>query len=194
MTAARSPLQRLKLGQDVRCTDGPAGELSDVVIDPHLRRVTHLVVQPHSQPARAHLVPFELAGGDEGDAVLSLHCTTQQLRAAPRVREIGSPEADRGSPEGGEAWDVGIREAVVMPRLDAGVFVEYAPDRGPDIMTSYDRVPKGGVEIRRTSSVTTPASSTGFCCPPAGSPTSSSSAATSGTGARSPSRSTRSGA
>ena len=37
---------RLELGSPVNCTDGPFGELADVVVDPTKRRVTHLVVDP----------------------------------------------------------------------------------------------------------------------------------------------------
>jgi hypothetical protein len=35
---------RIELGLTIECTDGPAGTLRDVVIDPVHRRLTHLVV------------------------------------------------------------------------------------------------------------------------------------------------------
>jgi hypothetical protein len=37
---------RLALGSAVRCADGEAGVLADLVVDPRARRVTHLVVEP----------------------------------------------------------------------------------------------------------------------------------------------------
>ena len=48
----------LQLGGPVRCSDGPAGILSDVVVDPKQRRVSHLVVESPNGGAR--LVPAEL--------------------------------------------------------------------------------------------------------------------------------------
>jgi sporulation protein YlmC with PRC-barrel domain len=42
---------RLELGSPVNCTDGPFGELAEIVIDPTKRRVTHLVVEPHGGEA-----------------------------------------------------------------------------------------------------------------------------------------------
>lgn len=150
-----SPLGRLRLGQDVRCADGPAGEVGDVVIDPPSGRVTHLVVLPRGEPARARLIPLELVGSESGDAVLELRCTLAQLRSAPDVRELGSPDQVLRADDGGEQWDVGVQEAVVVPGYDAGAFVDYVPGPMGDIMRTFDRVPKGEVELRRSSSVTT---------------------------------------
>ena len=59
---------RLELGRPVRCSDGPFGELVDIVIDPTKKRVTHLVVRAHGLDGVSRLVPVELADPeDEGD-------------------------------------------------------------------------------------------------------------------------------
>ena len=43
---------RLELGAPVRCTDEELGELADLVIDPVMKRVTHLVVNPRHEHGR----------------------------------------------------------------------------------------------------------------------------------------------
>jgi len=54
-------MSRLELGKPVRGSDGKiAGDLSDVVIDPVAKRVTHLVVKPH-HGGHSRLVPVDLA-------------------------------------------------------------------------------------------------------------------------------------
>ena len=58
---------RLEVGTSVRCTDGPLGELADIVIDPTQKRVTHLVVQPHHKLGAARLVPVDLAEAGDGE-------------------------------------------------------------------------------------------------------------------------------
>jgi hypothetical protein len=45
-------LTSLQLGSPVRCSDGPARLLSDVVIDPAERRVSHIVVEASNGAAR----------------------------------------------------------------------------------------------------------------------------------------------
>ena len=51
-------LTPLQLGSPVRSNDGPAGSLSDVVIEPAERRVTHIVGEAPNGAAR--MVPAEL--------------------------------------------------------------------------------------------------------------------------------------
>ena len=48
----------LPLGREVSCGDGPVGRLSDVLVDPDARRITHLVVEDRDGTAR--LVPASL--------------------------------------------------------------------------------------------------------------------------------------
>lgn len=49
------------MGETVFCSDGECGELSRIVVDPGLRAVTHLVVEPHHEPSLGRLVPVVLA-------------------------------------------------------------------------------------------------------------------------------------
>lgn len=144
---------RLELGSPVRCTDGPFGEVADVVVDPIARRVTHLVVAPKHRHGLARLVPIDLAAAtNEGHAAVSLRCTVQDARHLPSVQEfaylrLGEFPAD--DPD----WDVGIDDVLALPYYDYGAFGEPTIVFDPNVPMMYDRVPKGEVEIRRASAV-----------------------------------------
>lgn len=129
----------LQLGIPVRCTDGPCGELGDVVINRATRRVTHLVVEPHHEHALARLVPIKLADVDSsGDATstssLSLRCTREVLHGLTPVAHstyVGVP-------------------------LPGDGYSDLAMDPGwddPHVLVTYDTVPSGEAEITRGSAV-----------------------------------------
>ncbi len=150
---------RLQLGKEVCCSDGDARELADVVIDPATRSVTHLVVRPRDRPDLARLVEVDRArGGEQADTPIELDYTAAQLdqldpvHTAKFLRIGEQPDAD---PD----WDVGIEEITSMPYYGGfgpgGIEAGIGPtDYDPHITASYDRVPKGEVEIRRGSEVT----------------------------------------
>ena len=142
---------RLEIGASVSCTDEEVGELADVVIDPITKRVTHLVVQPRHEHRRARLVPIELAeGGREGKTAIQLNCTVEEVSRLAPVQEFAYLRLDE-FPVGDREWDVGVMDVLAQPYYESSL--------GPDNYSSgtgiiYDRVPKGEVEIRRASSVT----------------------------------------
>jgi sporulation protein YlmC with PRC-barrel domain len=147
---------RLELGSPVNCTDGPFGELADVVIDPTKRRVTHLVVEPHGDHGKAKLVPIELADTDQGESsAISVRCSLEEAGKLKAVEEYAylrlgdSPELEPG-------WDIGIESVLAEPYYGyaGGPGYETVP-AGYDshVSMTYDRVPKGEVEIRRASEV-----------------------------------------
>ena len=150
---------RLDLGSSVRGADGPAGELADIVIDPRTRRVTYLVIEPHDRHDLARLVPADLAqDAPAADGSISLDCTVTEiaqlepLRRMAYVRIGEDPEEDPDS-------DVGIEDISVAPGyqsfgLDGIGAGAAAIDYDPHVALSYDRIPKGNVEIRRDSAVT----------------------------------------
>jgi sporulation protein YlmC with PRC-barrel domain len=141
---------RLDTGREVRCTDAPYGELADIVIDPIAKRVTHLAVQPHHDHARASLVPVELASNAGGAAIL-LRCTVDEVAHMPRVQELDYRRLDM-FPVDDPDWDVGNETVLAMPYYEPmGFDGPMAFDSS--VLVSYDRVPKGDVEIQRTSSV-----------------------------------------
>jgi sporulation protein YlmC with PRC-barrel domain len=147
---------RIDLDMPVSCVDGAFGELADVVIDPGSRRVTHVVVQPHDRSQRARLVPVESVGRD-GSAGISLTCTVATVIGSEAIQESAYLRMGELI-EPGSDWDVGIQEAYPVPDgaslgpeiLGAGVAMEYDQHLG----VNYHRIPKGDVEIRRASAVT----------------------------------------
>jgi sporulation protein YlmC with PRC-barrel domain len=147
---------RLELGSPVNCTDGPFGKLADVVIDPTKRRVTHLVVEPQGDHGEARLVPIELADTDHGESsAISMRCSLEEAGKLKAVEEYAylrlgdSPELEPG-------WDIGIESVLAEPYYGyaGGPGYETVP-AGYDshVSMTYDRVPKGEVEIRRASEV-----------------------------------------
>lgn len=146
---------RLQLGSTVHCADAEAGVLANLVIEPHTSRVTHLVVEPKHHHALARLVPVDLAvRGDGSGAVLALRCTSEQLHRLPEVNELAYRRLYE-FPIRDPDWDVGIQDVLVMrPNRDfAGLDWNLVPGE-PQVTVSYDRIPKGEVEIRRQSAVT----------------------------------------
>jgi len=139
----------LALGTTVRCSDGAVRELADIVVDGPGRRVTHLVVQPKRQHEEARLVSLELVGEDANGGV-SLFCTAETLDGLERVREYAYLQAGQ-QPEENPQWDVGVEDVLVVPSVEPLDMAE--PEFDPNVNLMYDRVPKGEVELRVTSSV-----------------------------------------
>jgi sporulation protein YlmC with PRC-barrel domain len=144
---------RLEIGNRVHCTDGAYGELTDIVIDPLEKRVTHLVVQPEQSVGEARLVPIELAKGrDDEQHAIELDCTLDKAQGFESVHESDYLRLGE-SPAQDPDWDVGIEDVLAMPYysgLDAGPLY---PDEVAGVVVYYDRVPKGEVEVRRASAV-----------------------------------------
>jgi len=143
---------RLEIGSRVRCNDGLYGELADVVIDPLEKRVTHLVVRPEHAVDR-RLVPIHLAKSrDDKQREIELGCTLDEAQKFESVHEAAYLRLGE-SPAQDPDWDVGAMDVLASPyytSIDVGQF----PDQlDPYSTMSYDRVPKGKVEIRRTSAV-----------------------------------------
>ena len=145
---------RLELGRSVQLADGAAQELVDVVIDSESKRVTHLVVQPRDHGEEARLVPVGLAEEPGGGAELSLRCTAKDLERFDLVHEFELLHAGE-RPKEDPKWDVGVEDIVVTPTYAPTAFGEYAGAGAGDseVSISYDRVPKGEIELRRASSV-----------------------------------------
>jgi sporulation protein YlmC with PRC-barrel domain len=142
---------KLELGCAVQCTDGPFGELADVVIDPLARRVTHLVVQPHHHSEHARLVPVAQAR-DDGSAI-ALDCSVAELQALEPVRESAYLRVGE-FPVADPDWDIGIEDVMVLPLYQDPDSFATVVEPDPHMYVNYDRIPKHTVEIRRTSTVT----------------------------------------
>jgi hypothetical protein len=140
---------RLEIGGRIDCSEGTLAELADVVIDPTTNRVTHLVARAKGQPWVERLVPIELADtGDAARRAVALRATAEELRSLPPVQEVAYPQLG-DFPLDDPDWDVGIKDVYAPPSYPA-----YDLEPGPvDVPVVYDRIPKGGVEIRRASDV-----------------------------------------
>ena len=148
---------RLDLDMPIYCVDGEVGELADVVIDPQTRRLTHLVAAPQDRHDHARLVPIEGAHVGDGSDGISLQCTAAEISKLEPIQE--SAYVRRGeSPALDPEWNVGIQEICALPEygslgpeaLGAGMPIDY----DQHVAVSYHRVPKGEVESRRESPVT----------------------------------------
>jgi uncharacterized protein YrrD len=148
---------RLELGSSVKCTDGPFGKLADVVIDPTKRRVTHLVVEPHDDHGKARLVPIDLASADEGEPpAITVLCSLEDANQLEPVEEYAYLRLGE-SPDLEPGWEIGVESVLAEPYYvyGGGPGYETLPaGYDPHVSVTYDRIPKGEVEIRRASEVT----------------------------------------
>lgn len=146
------PGMHLQLGVLVHCADAPFGELSDIVVDPVSRHVTHLVVRPHGLDDVARLVPIDLLQAPAGDTrELSLRCTVEDVHRLDYVQEYVTLD-EGGPPLDDPEWDPGIETVLSAPEYGGGMLGDGSGgfDNGAMI---YDRVPKGDVEIAKSSAV-----------------------------------------
>jgi sporulation protein YlmC with PRC-barrel domain len=143
---------RLDLGSPVRCHDGDLGELADVVIDPTTRRVTHLVVQPHHHGDQlSRLVPVERASAsDDADGAIALDLAIADVEALDPLHEVAYLRLGE-FPVDDPEWDVGVEDMLALPYYQG--LEAQAVEADPHVMIGYDRIPKGEVEIRRASAV-----------------------------------------
>ena len=134
------------IGSEVGCTDGDAGELTRVVVDPVAGVLTHLVVEPKGRLGLARLVPIDLV-----DAAAS----AEQVRLTIHGDRVRAPGPGRGDPV--RAGHAGVRGLRPAAGADLALLHGWAARRGcrsgcstgsprPSPTT---RVPVGEVEVRR---------------------------------------------
>jgi sporulation protein YlmC with PRC-barrel domain len=144
---------RLELGTPVRCADAEFGELADLVIDPLSKRITHLVVRStHGNVAPSRLIPIDLVDRD-AERDICLTCTAEEASKFDPVQDFAYVRLDE-MPVDDPKWDVGIERALALPYYqtdDPSLAYPYDDHVG----VTYDRVPKGEVEVRRLSVVST---------------------------------------
>ena len=137
----------------MHCRDGVLGELADIVVDPNPSRVSHLVVHAAGGGSVKRLIPYDLV--DDAGSRISLRCTLADAHGLAEAQELEYLPSGEGGQTPDPDWEVGVQDVTLVPRHDASVFVDYTPEAEPDIMHIYDRIPRGHVEVRRESSVTT---------------------------------------
>ena len=75
----------LAIGAATVTSDGFAGELKSLVVDPRIRSVTHLVVEPEHAHGLARLVPLDHA--DAASAPIRLRYTETEFKDLPPAEE-----------------------------------------------------------------------------------------------------------
>ena len=145
---------RLELGKPIHCSDREVGELADLVIDPTTRQVTHLVVRMHAHEGPARLVPVDLVENGGKDEGVSLKCPAAEMDTLETVDRFAYVRTG-DFPVEDERWDVGVAELLVAPYYEATGLGEYPGAYDPNSGVAYDRIPKGDVEVRRSSEVIT---------------------------------------
>jgi len=103
-------------------------------------------------------VPIQLAKGrDDKLREIELECTLEEAQGFESVHEAAYLRLGE-SPAEDPDWDVGVADVLSLPYYAglgyAGSDTNPYPDQlDPNVSLFYDRVPKGDVEIRRTSAV-----------------------------------------
>ncbi len=65
------------MGAEASCADGPAGQVTRVIIDPDTQAVTHLVIEPKYRLGAGRLVPVDLVEATAGG--IRLRCTVEEF-------------------------------------------------------------------------------------------------------------------
>jgi len=142
-------VSKLAFGGPVRGADEVLGSISDVVVDPAARRITHLIVR-HEPDEIERLVPVELVEPDEPGARLVVE--PERLADCKPVREFAYLQAGEFPAPDAES-DIGVEDAVPVGEFAGSPFDGYGGGYSSNTAISYDRVPKGEIELRRSSDV-----------------------------------------
>ena len=151
--------RELRLEEVVRATDGPFGEIADIVIEPAGKTITHLVVEPHGLHRLARLVPMWLVTIEDDHVTVGLDA--ERLIQLEKVAfsefiEAGEQLDVAERLDVGGKWDIGINDFVSLPFVERDVVREFGVDAlRTGIEVTYDRIPKGVCEVRRRSDVRT---------------------------------------
>ena len=122
------------IGASATCSDGECGEVIRVVIDPIVRRLTHLIIEPTHRQGLGRLVPLELVASYNGNVML--RCSLEEFERLDMAEETDFLPGTVGY----EGYD----PANVMPlpyfALGAG---------NTSLPVTYDKLPVGEVAVRR---------------------------------------------
>jgi hypothetical protein len=140
------------IGAEATCSDGPAGKVSRVIVDPLAEKVTHLVVEPEHRRDLGRLVPLDLVDATAGE--VRLRCTKEEFERLDPAAETEFLPATGGY----EAYGYGRDQVGYWPYYGFGGGIGTGGGIGPaggtpaQLVTS-DTVPLGEVDVRRGDSV-----------------------------------------
>lgn len=131
------------IGSEVTCRhDVICGELRRVIIDPVVRSLTHLVVEPRHRVRMGRLVPIDLV--DTRNEEIRLRCTAAEFAALDHAEETDFLPGLNGQ------WDGQEEQMMSWPSYGFGGNINLGGGigMGPQAVT-HDQVPEGEVEVRR---------------------------------------------
>jgi sporulation protein YlmC with PRC-barrel domain len=139
--------EAVTIGAEASCTDGAAGEVTRVVVDPIARVVTHLVVEPKGRQGLGRLVPLDLVDGTGGE--IRLRCTLVEFERLDSAEETQFLPGTRGYAE------YGPEQVVAWPWVSLGGTPGVPGEEvsGVSETVTFDTIPLGEVEVRRGEQV-----------------------------------------
>ena len=149
---------RLDLDMPVYCVDCAFGEMVDVLVDPKTRRLTHLVIRSYDRHDHERLVTVTEAHARDRSDGIKLDSTVAEISRLGPIREFAYLRRAEPAPEDSD-WDVGIQDITELPEygsLGPSALRAAIPSMDYDqhVAVSYHRVPKGDIELCRSSAVT----------------------------------------
>jgi sporulation protein YlmC with PRC-barrel domain len=148
-----SQRQELAIGATVQGTDGELGQLTDVIVNPLRRSVTHVVVQERTAGARTFVVPVDRITGTTHQTV-RLRCAFAELARFPEFRVVHYVPAS--APEA--ALVVEAQEIDADLAVSAGTALYYAPyvsTTEGEVAVTEEHIPAGEVSFSRGARIMT---------------------------------------
>jgi osmotically-inducible protein OsmY len=140
------PAPPLKIGAPVHARDGRYGTLHKVVVDPHARRVTHLVVRQGFLLTEDRVIPIERVERAEADGIY-LDAPASELDQYPRYREEAFVEPL-------EDWEDLEPYSAADTLFWAGPYVGVAPPFLPTVEHVMAKgVPEDEIVLRRGADI-----------------------------------------
>lgn len=134
-------MTQFTMGAQARCSDGDCGQVTQVVIDPVARAVTHLVVEPKHRQGLGRLVPLDLVEDATSDEV-RLTCTTEDFE------KLDFAEESQFLPASGGHADYTAGQALSQPYYGLSGVIGDVPE-----VVTYDSLPLDDVAVRRGEQV-----------------------------------------
>lgn len=105
------------IGAEARCSDGPCGEVTRVIIDASGGAITHIVVDPKHQEGTGRLVPLDLV--DRTADGVQLRCSLAEFERLEHAEETEFVQDEGGDPLSGMTTPTGIPHRARMVVQDA---------------------------------------------------------------------------
>ncbi len=140
---------RFTIGAGVTCSDGFCGEVSRLVIDPVVRTVTHLVVEPKHRRDPGRLVPLDLV--DSATDGIRLRCSIAEFEELDLAEETDLVEGTGYAGGYGQAESVGGyggAGSMGVGGSAAGLGIGMNPRHSRQTVV-HDVVPLGETDVRR---------------------------------------------